>query len=583
MNRWRNVFTNRISTKLVGYIIGIFLLFCIITSFVLYTGLNQSVEKSIAEFGTGIALNISEKMDAKTYHEFLKNPVESDLYWALRNELNDFREKTGALYVYTMVVKDGQEHVLIDGQPKDSQDASGIMDTTTGDPEELTAVFEGNTSTSAITDDGEYGMYISSYAPIIYEGEIIGVLGVDIDATNVNAIKEQIMAEIFNLSFLLNLSVIFCAVLFISWFVRKKLQPLHLLHEAAEAIARGNLKEANGIMSRLHVKGQDEVAILAATFEDMVHQNTEMVTHISETISYLHNVSDAINHQMQNMNTSNTHLHDAVADVNRAATVQLTLTEDTLTAVDNNAMGIQEIAQNANAVATHVLRAKEHVQNGSHKVYALDEQMDTIEQSMEKSSTFVRDIGVQIDEVNVMADLISDIAEQTNLLALNSSIEAARAGEAGRGFKVVADEVKKLAEKSNHTSQLIREKLDVFKAIVDASVRQMNNSSEQANKGTIESEAVKGIFDEVVSSVVAIANNIQEIAYTTDNQSAFSEEVSVSFSEFIELTKQTKQLTNASKNQLDVQVTIVEEMLKMAETLTVLSEKIEASTKRFTV
>ena len=94
----------------------------------MYTSSKQAVEQAIRNFSIDLAENIAQKMDSEGYAQFLQSPTETEQYWTLRQQLDGFRESAGALYVYTMMVEDNIEYMLIDGQPPNSEDASPIME-----------------------------------------------------------------------------------------------------------------------------------------------------------------------------------------------------------------------------------------------------------------------------------------------------------------------------------------------------------------------------------------------------------------------------------------------------------------------
>jgi methyl-accepting chemotaxis protein len=164
----------------------------------LYLSTKNSVESSIENFSLNIADNIASKMETEKYEEFLKKPDQTETYWELREQLNDFRDKTGALYVYTLMADPEKEEVLImvDGMPKGSEMAADIKTLTTAAKfEDISSVLDGKTSSSPIVHDPDYGDYLSAFVPIKNDGKVIGILGVDINADDVNGIADQVLQK----------------------------------------------------------------------------------------------------------------------------------------------------------------------------------------------------------------------------------------------------------------------------------------------------------------------------------------------------------------------------------------------------
>lgn len=573
----------KLSNKIaLGLIIGMILIL-IGNSVMLYMSSKQSVELAIRNFSIDIAANIAEQIDGNTYSEFLENPVEGNLYWELRAALDDFREKTGALYVYTMKVENDLEYVLIDGQPEGSDDASDIMEVATGDVEEVLPVLAGGTSSSEVIVDEEYGNYLSAFAPIVKDGEVIGILGVDIDASNVGAITDVVIKSEFKKSITMNLLMIVIIIVLLTLFIRTRLKPLEKISLAANVMADGNLKEAKAIASSIQTKGQDEIQTVAESFQKMTDKNIDMIAEITALMNELTSMSQTMQQNMGIMNSSNAQISSVVKEVKNATDTQLSLSEDTFEAIDSAAKDMQGIAESSSLVNDHTVVAMNQVQIGSNEMSNLVGQIEIIHDSVLQSEQVIQQLGSQITEINKMADLISGVADQTNLLALNAAIEAARAGEHGKGFAVVSQEVRKLAEESNQSSQLIRMKLVTFKSVLEEAIEQMQDSTKQVDLGTKTVVKLGSVFDQIVSSVEAVTVNMQDISNTTDEQSAHSEEVSASFSEFVDLSKGTATLSSEAQAQIEVQEEIVIQVVTISQELNRISQRLQQTIEKFEI
>lgn len=574
--------------KKLGYKISILFLSCFLVFSAVSVIFNQklisrSVEDSITNFSISTANTISEQFDGEKYKDFLENPAENDTYWELREQLNDLRETTGMLYVYTMVVRGDKEYVVIDGQPKGSEDASALFEIAEGDPSELNPVFKGGNSTSGIVKDPEYGNYLSAFAPIKVDGEVVGVLGVDIDASHVEGIKAPISKESYSDLIIVNLILIILAMVVQIVYVSRKLKPLTLASEVASYMADGNIRLADEAMKQAQFKGQTEINVLIDSFRTMIDKNKAMLTDIEDSSEHLKCNFEHLNKELSSMHLSNTTLTTLVNDVQSSNKSQTNLSEDTLTAIENSTNGIREIAETVSTVNEQTNVAERFIVVGNKNLDNLIKDINELNSSMDLSSKTVFKLGNEIDEINKMADLISDVSKQTNLLALNAAIEAARAGESGKGFLVVADEVKKLAEQSNKTSNLIREKLGEFKEVVNVAVQNMATSSNQVVQGTESAKIVEESFKGITESIMTISESMRSISLTADEQYAFSEEVSASFNEFSNLISTTSTLANKANNQVCIQNGIVENVVKLSEDLNELSKQIDAAVSKYSL
>ncbi|UQX53687.1 hypothetical protein M5V91_23750 [Cytobacillus pseudoceanisediminis] len=154
----------------------------------------------------------------------MKNPEQSEAYWDLREQLNDFREKTGAFYVYTLMADSEKKElfIMVDGLPKNSDMAAEIKTPTTATAyEDISPVLDGKASSSPIVHDPEYGDYLSAFVPIKADGKVIGILGVDINAENVNSISDQVLQKELPMNLVINILLILAVVAILSWFVKK--------------------------------------------------------------------------------------------------------------------------------------------------------------------------------------------------------------------------------------------------------------------------------------------------------------------------------------------------------------------------
>lgn len=548
-----------------------------------YVSSKQSVEMGIRNFSEHLAKNAADQIDADLYASFLKNPTASEDYWKLRKDLNESRKRIGAQYVYTMIVKDNQEYILIDGQPKNAEDASAIMEKATGDPEEVAPIAKGLTSSSEIIEDKEYGNYLSGFAPIKQGDKVIGIVGIDISADNVGAITTEVLKSELPLIIVINVALIVLITIILTVYIRRKLKPLETISVAARKMSEGNLKAARNIANSVKVTSNDEIQVVASTFTDMTKHNIEMIQEMNDFTKILNDMSLEIDHKMFVMNDFNEKMLDGVKEIMNATNVQHTLSKESFASIDNATAGMERIANTSNVASEHSMAVTAQVQDGTKHMQTLVDQIGKIASSVDASAEMIRDVGMQTTEITQTVSLISEIADQTNLLALNAAIEAARAGEHGKGFAVVSEQVRRLAEESNHSAAIISERLEQFKKTIDKVVAHMNASTGEVHQGTKVAANVGDKFNHIRSSVEKTTDNMRSIYETTSELSANAKEMSVAFEKFVKLTESTVAISDHAELYLDGQESVVEQMSKMSHALNELSNKLSASINRFVI
>ena len=152
--------------------------------------------------------------------------------------------------------------------------------------------------------------------------------------------------------------------------------------------------------------------------------------------------------------------------------------------------------------------------------------MDAIKDAVTSSSASVEELGRRGQQIGQIIEVINDIADQTNLLALNAAIEAARAGEHGRGFAVVADEVRKLADRTTKATEEIGESIRAIQTETDDAVQRMASGTEQVDAGVAKAREAGQSLGRIVSASQSVAQMIQSIAAAAEQQSAASEQIS---------------------------------------------------------
>jgi methyl-accepting chemotaxis protein len=210
---------------------------------------------------------------------------------------------------------------------------------------------------------------------------------------------------------------------------------------------------------------------------------------------------------------------------NRGAQEQNNRVHDTVTAVEEMNATILEVAKNAGDTAQNADAAREKAREGEHLVSQVVAAVGTVRDAATKLKDSMRGLGEQAHGIGAVLNVISDIADQTNLLALNAAIEAARAGEAGRGFAVVADEVRKLAEKTMSATKEVGEAISGIQRGTADTVGMVDQAAAAVEQATTLAERSGTALAEIVAVVEVAGDQVRAIATAAEQQSATSEEI----------------------------------------------------------
>lgn len=256
---------------------------------------------------------------------------------------------------------------------------------------------------------------------------------------------------------------------------------------------------------------------------------------------------------------------------------------ESATAMDETAQGVQRIAEASQELHNASLDASSQATVGKDTLDKAQAQMIVINDSTVSVNELVQKLAQQTAEIENITRAITDITDQTNLLALNASIEAARAGEHGKGFAVVADEVKKLAEQSKASANSIVELTAEISSDTSAVEKAVANAIVSVKDGVnIITEAGQS-FDQIVSSVNHMTEQIQEVSATAEQLSASAEEVSASISEIANGSITAADGLNSIAAAMQEQAATMQEVSGVAVTLSDSAVNLQSEVQQFRV
>ncbi|MGY8831117.1 MAG: methyl-accepting chemotaxis protein [Pseudomonadales bacterium] len=276
------------------------------------------------------------------------------------------------------------------------------------------------------------------------------------------------------------------------------------------------VQESSNLTLRADTRGRDEVSDTARAFNAMLEHQQALIRHLTDTATQLAAASEEMS--------------AISAQVSQAATAQGDQTSMVATAVHQMSVAVQEVARNAQSTASNAADANKEARQGSELVQSNLTSIQGLSTSVEKAGEVIDTLHSQSDEISKVLGVIQSIAEQTNLLALNAAIEAARAGEAGRGFAVVADEVRSLASNTQKATESIRSMIDALQGGARSAVSAMQLSREQAQNSVSRAREAGEVLNHIALAIEGIADGNVQISAATEQQTAVANEISENIS-----------------------------------------------------
>lgn len=539
--------------------------------------------QAFSERGISVIYKAKALIDVDEFYDLVQSGSDEHPYYEiLYAKLAEIKKEQGCKFLYTMVPVDGNGgkvfKYIVDGSSFFSDEFSAY-----GEEEDITSygdyplrcLRDQEVVISDIENQEEWGWTVSVYAPIIREGKSIGFVACDYDVeklvSNINGSRNSMISY----AVMIGLVGIIFLIIYISVFFRR----LNAVTRAMHDISSG----ARDLTQRLIIKGDSELDALSKAYNDVIEQLQGMVRDITksikalsenshillsqnnETVALIENAKTSIEEIYAQADDQNSLSSQVSSGINGVETAVKILDEKIIQqseAVEKSSSAVEEI--NANITA-----ANEAISRISAEYAVIVKETD---EGKTKQTEVTKQVDLIVKQAQNLAQanaVISNIAAQTNLLAMNAAIEAAHAGESGKGFSVVADEIRKLAENSAKQSTAVNDLIDnIEKSISDIVIVSKSSAQSFSSLG----EKIQGM-DSLLSEVQtdmekqnAGAQNILDMMTLLANATASIKESSATMKDnTLAVVGQIEELKESSQTILASGNNANEQLLKMNE------------------
>ena len=337
---------------------------------------------------------------------------------------------------------------------------------------------------------------------------------------------------------------------FISQVISK---PLNKVVQLVVDISKGDLTQTSDIDTK------DEVGVLAKSMNEMVSNLRNMMKGAFHTSDQVAASSEELTASAEQTSKATADISGAIQMVAEGAGSSAASLEESSTELGEVSFSLQQMAESSHAIAKSGLHVAEQAKWGGQVVDKTALQIQTISQSVDKSGEAIQSLDKRSQEIGEITKAITEIANQTNLLALNAAIEAARAGEHGKGFAVVADEVRKLAEQSQHSSTQIAELIKEIQEDMIKSNQSINQVKLDVKEGLGIVSKTEESFKVILESIKDSGDQIEEMVATSEQMSDSAQEVLTNLTDIATIAR------NATGHSQNVAAATEEQLASMEE------------------
>ncbi|MGN4126927.1 methyl-accepting chemotaxis protein [Lysinibacillus sphaericus] len=372
------------------------------------------------------------------------------------------------------------------------------------------------------------------------------------------------------------LGILFVAVGFMG--VRKYLiSPIEKLKFAVQRAEAGELN------FNVDYDSKDELGVLTSSFSHMIAQLRDLIGQVKESSDQMAAFSAELSASAEQTSEASEHIASVTLEVASGSDDQMRTIIETSDVVNQMVQGVQTIAGNSTIVSEAATQAEQLSVDGNDIIKTAVQQMNSIQISIGSLDDVISGLGERSAEIGQIVEVITGIAAQTNLLALNAAIEAARAGEHGKGFAVVSEEVRKLAEESSASAQRISELITRIQAETNKAVDSMQFTTNEVKTGINNVNVAGESFEKIQYAINEVSVQIQEVSTSVQQMVAGADQMSKSMAQINGIAQSSTEGTQNISAATEEQLASMQEITASTSALSKMAEVLQEKTNTFKV